>query len=112
MKLIPYVFVFCMASTLSCSSDDDNNAIMQQLWINSARVSCTGVFEQQCYRVQTNEVINEADWELFYDSITGFDSQYEEGFIYRIVVRRESVSNPPADASSYTYTLIEILSKD
>jgi len=104
-----HLIIFCIA--LSCTTDNDNT-IEQQFWINSTKVTCTGAFEQQCYNVQNNETIIESDWNLFYDPINGFDSIYEEGFIYRIKVEREDVPNPPADASSYKYTFIELISKD
>ena len=109
--LFKYAFAFCIILTLSCSSDDENNSI-ELFWVDSARVNCTGAFEQLCYLIQNNEIVIDDDWNFLYDSIDGFDSQYEEGFIYRIKVRREFISNPPADASSYIYSLIEIISKE
>ena len=49
------------------------------------------------------------EYGLFYDQIEGFN--YEEGYEYEIVVEVTKVENPPADASSLKYTLIEVVSK-
>ena len=95
----------------SCSNDSEN-AIQSMLWIDSQRVSCTGVAEQTCYRIQENAVINDNDWLLFYDGIEGFDEQYETGYTYKISVTQIKLKNPPADGSSIQYILNEILSKE
>jgi hypothetical protein len=47
--------------------------------------------------------------ELFYDTISGFE--FVSGYNYRLLVKRETVENPPQDASKYQYTLLKILSK-
>lgn len=74
------------------------------LYVGSERVPCTGVAEQQCLLVRRDP---DDDWEYFYDGIRGFD--YEEGYEYTILVRRERVDPVAADASSIRYTLIRIL---
>jgi len=48
-----------------------------------------------------------SDWEMFYDSIEGFE--YQEGTQYKISVTITNIENPPTDASSLKYTLVEIL---
>ncbi|MBN2530484.1 MAG: DUF4377 domain-containing protein, partial [Deltaproteobacteria bacterium] len=53
----------------------------QTLFVNSERVSCTGVAPMQCMQVKEHE---EDDWSLFYDSIEGFE--YEAGYVYELVV--------------------------
>jgi heat shock protein HslJ len=69
-------------------------------------VDCTGVGPQKCYQVKTHP---EDEWQMFYSPIQGF--QYEPGYEYAITVKVEPVANPPADASAYTYTLVEVTSK-
>jgi len=50
------------------------------------------------------------DWFTLYNQgIAGFE--YEEGFSYRLFVRRSSVPDPPADGSSIEYVLIRIVEK-
>ena len=71
------------------------------------RETCQGVVEQQCFLVKKDE---QDSWTYFYDTIIGFD--YEEGFTYRLLVRQETVTNPPADGSMYRYTLQTILAKE
>jgi heat shock protein HslJ len=69
-------------------------------------VDCTGVAPQKCYQVKAKP---EDEWRLFYSPIQGFE--YEPGYEYQITVKVEPVANPPADASAYSYTLIEVVSK-
>ncbi len=44
------------------------------------------------------------------ENIEGF--RYEEGVRQRIVVARYTISNPPADASSYEYRLLQVISRE
>ncbi|WP_204524819.1 DUF4377 domain-containing protein [Confluentibacter citreus] len=97
---------------LNISCSDNENVINTTLWIDSQRVSCTGVAEQTCYRIQENTVIKDNEWLLFYDVIEGFDEQYETGYTYKISVSKIRINNPPADGSSIQYILNEILSKE
>lgn len=96
---------------LNISCSDDENVINTTFWIDSERVSCMGVGEQTCYRIQENDVINDNDWLLFYDGIEGFDEQYETGYTYKISVTQIKIYNPSADGSSIQYILNKILSK-
>jgi heat shock protein HslJ len=69
-------------------------------------VDCTGVAPQKCYQVKAQPG---DEWRMFYSPIQGFE--YEPGYEYQITVKVESVANPPADASAYSYTLVEVISK-
>jgi len=69
-------------------------------------VDCQGVGPQKCYQVKARA---EDEYRLFYAPIEGF--QYEPGYEYRIEVQVEAVANPPADASAYLYTLVDVVSK-
>jgi hypothetical protein len=46
--------------------------------------------------------------QFFYNQIAGFDFQW--GHSYELTVRVDDVANPPADASSKRYTLVEVIS--
>lgn len=94
---------------VSCSSDDSQ--IVESFWVDSERVSCTGAFEQTCYKIQEKPIINENEWLLFYSPIEGFDKLYEEGYIYQLRVEKTKIDNPPQDGSSIKYKLKEILNK-
>jgi hypothetical protein len=65
---------------------------------------CVGVGPKLCLNVRESA---EDDWSLRYDPIEGFE--HEAGYDYRLMVRETTVSDPPADASSIRWTLIEIL---
>ena len=76
------------------------------LFVGPNRVPCTGVAPQACYQVRQSP---DAEWTLFYDEIQGFE--YEPGFEYELKVQKETRTNVPADASRFTWTLMEVVSK-
>lgn len=82
------------------------SADIQILLVGPKRVDCTGAAPMKCLQVKTPD---RKDWEFFYSGIEGFN--YEEGYTYRIRVKIEDVKNPPADASSKKYILLDILEK-
>ena len=83
-----------------CSDSTDTT----RLWIGPERVECEGMAPMMCLQVAESE---DGDYQLFYDTIEGFDNQ--EGTSYVIDVSITEVENPPADASSLQYTLVEIV---
>ena len=86
------------------STDDANR--QERLWVDSRRADCVGVGPRKCLRVKRSP---EGDWQLFYESIAGFD--YQEGYTYELLVHVRERPNPPADASSLVYELVEVRSK-
>ncbi|MGD8466818.1 MAG: META domain-containing protein, partial [Anaerolineae bacterium] len=76
------------------------------VYVGPYLVPCVGVGPQECMLVR--EDLGE-DWTMFYDRIDGFD--YEEGFEYRLRVVEEEIDNPPADASSLQWSLVEVVEK-
>jgi len=85
-----------------------NNQNTSTLWINSSKSPCTGVGKQSCMQVREDTT---KQWQLFYNTIDGFT--YEEGYIYKISVSKETIPQEkvPADGSSIKYSLIKVLSK-
>ncbi|MEO0595919.1 MAG: DUF4377 domain-containing protein, partial [Chloroflexota bacterium] len=81
-------------------ADDDTTLI----YISPATQTCTGVGEQDCLVVRFED---ENTLSFFYDSIDGFT--YQPDFAYRLRVRITEVENPPADASSLNYELVEVV---
>lgn len=67
---------------------------------------CTGVGVMQCMLVKERP---QDEWRLFYGGIEGFE--YEAGFSYRLRVLRRPVRNPPADGSSVSWRLLQVLEK-
>lgn len=85
---------------------DAGSDVTTTLFVGPELVECTGVAPQQCLQVRTDPT---ADYTLFYDTIQGFS--FEPGFEYELLVRVDTVDNPPADGSSLTYTLVEVVSQ-
>lgn len=83
-----------------CSSSTDTT----RMWIGPELVECEGVAPQMCMQVAYAE---DAEYQYFYDQIEGFD--YQEGTSYVIDVEITEVADPPADASSLSYSLVEIV---
>jgi len=78
-------------------------------WVNSSKVDCVGVAPTTCLQIQRGESIKQNSWELFYSTIENFE--YQPGYVYKLNIKEENIDNPPADASSIKYTLIEVLEK-
>ena len=76
------------------------------IYVGPLLVDCVGVGPQKCMLVKENP---EDAYRMFYDRIAGFD--YEQGYEYELRVQVETVPDPPADASSLRYTLVEVVSK-
>lgn len=76
------------------------------LYLAPELVDCVGVAPMQCLQVKTSEA---GDYELFYEGIDGF--VYVPGYEYELRVQRMERVNPPADASQYVYSLIEVVSQ-
>ena len=83
---------------------------IKKIWIGPKMVDCVGVGPRTCLMVQHGEEIDPAKWEFFYSSIIGFT--YEAGYLYQLKYWTEEVEDPPADASSIKYFLLEIVSKE
>lgn len=75
-----------------------------RLWIKSDLVECEGVAPQMCMQVAESA---EGPFEFFYDGIDGFE--FSEGTSYVVDVVIEEIADPPADGSSVSYTLVEIV---
>ena len=68
------------------------------------RPCSAGVMRTTCLQVRESE---DQPWTFHYFGYEGF--QHQPGVAYRLRVRGAPVANPPADASSMRWTLIEIL---
>lgn len=76
------------------------------IFVGPKLMDCTGVAPQKCMMVKESVT---SDWTYFYDKIHGFD--FDAGYEYELQVKITDVDNPPADASSLRYDLIEVVSK-
>lgn len=97
--------VFALASCSSPATLYGEEEIVV-LEVAPEREPCQGEMRDRCLQVRRP---GEEEWRNFFDPIEGFD--FEAGFHYTIEVRRRRVRNPPADGSSFRYTLIRVLEK-
>jgi hypothetical protein len=98
---LPFVTIVLAVTMAACGQD------RIVLYVGPDQVPCTGVADQLCMLVREDPA---GDWEYFYDPIRGFD--YEPGYNYTLLVRRDRVSPVAADASSLRWTLVRILDKE
>ncbi|WP_431796718.1 META and DUF4377 domain-containing protein [Cupriavidus metallidurans] len=73
------------------------------VYIDSQRVECSGVGKMQCYRWRESP---DVPWQLWYGPIEGLD--FEPGVSYKLRVREYQVPNPPADAASIRWQLLDV----
>ncbi len=97
------VFVGIVVTACSSSAGD---GVEKTLFVAPVTVECEGAGPQRCNLVRENQ---DDEWGLFYDQIEGFE--YEEGFLYVLLVNEERVDDPPADASSISLKLVEVVSQ-
>lgn len=91
---------YCVFNT---DESGDEDGMIKTYSVAPEMVACEGVAPQMCLKLKEEPF---GEYELFYDEIVGFD--YQEGTSYEIDVRVTKAENPPADASGYTYELINI----
>lgn len=96
MRLLIICLVFIV---VSCSNDKT-----ETIFVSGKLADCTGVAPQKCLQIKFNQ---DDDWMYFYNSIDGFT--HKEGTDFTLKVKREDIENPPADAASFKYILIEIV---
>ena len=110
MKTILFLLISTILAAVSCNDNQPEENI-ETWWVNSAKVDCIGVGPMSCLQIQKGSEIDPAVWSFFYSNIEGFD--YEPGNIYQIKVKITDSETPvPADASSQTYELVEVVSKN
>lgn len=76
------------------------------LYVASKLDDCAGMAPKKCMMVKEEE---DAPWEIIYQEIEGF--KYEEGYEYKIEVKRIEIPNAPADAPLFRYVLVSEISK-
>ncbi|MFD0930998.1 DUF4377 domain-containing protein [Psychroflexus salinarum] len=97
-----------LATLMSCSNDDDNQSQILEMRVNHFQNTGPRLVPVLTYLVQEGDNIGTDNWTKFYSTIDGFN--YQPGTIYTLSVKAEPIDNPPDDASSIKYTLLEIQS--
>lgn len=98
------LFIFIMAS---CNSQKTSNKVF---WVNSIKVETdAGVAVMPCLQIRNGDSLIDADWEVFYDAIEGFEMK--TGYFQKIEVSETNVPEDsiPADGSSKRYKLVKVL---
>ena len=91
---------------LSACSSVPGDAVEDRFLIQHHKVGCEGEGIQTCMLTRRSE---QDSWSNFYGGIEGFE--YEWGYQYELRVQVTEVIDPPADASSRAYSMIEMVSK-
>jgi hypothetical protein len=101
---VPIVALFAMTqcTTSATATKGDEKTFI----VGPQTADCTGVAPMKCLQVKEKASEN---WTNFYSNIEGFT--YEPGYEYVLKVKTEKIANPPADASSIKYTLVQQVSK-
>ncbi|WP_299672716.1 DUF4377 domain-containing protein [uncultured Tenacibaculum sp.] len=92
------------------SCEEENQSEIVDIRVNHYKNTAVGLSPQFTLLIQEGAILNTDTWHNFYSSIEGFT--YEPGFIYALSVKKETIRNPPQDASSFKYSLQKILSKE
>ena len=112
MKTKLFLSLFAFLALTGCLDDDTpedkvetvNVAISAMTYIDSP------VMTNYPIEGMRAKVGNDADYQfLHFEEIEGFT--FEPGYAYELQVERTTLANPPADASRYTYKLLDELSK-
>lgn len=103
--LLTILFFSCDTSH-SVASSQEKNKNTSIFEVGANYVDCQGMGAQKCLLVKKE---GENKFSYFYDKIVGFN--FEEGFTFKIEVRKEIIANPPADASNIRYTLVKVINK-
>lgn len=106
------IIAFCLISIfiLACEGADETKPQLI-LKVKENKIGCTGYEGQtECYLVQQGNKIDSEEWEYFYEQIEGF--AYEPGFVYKLLIAKESIANPPIDSPPVKYVLISEISKE
>jgi len=105
-KRVWAVTLLALASMVVAACGPFGGSGEMTVYVGPYQVDCVGVAPQKCLLVKEKPG---DDWTMHYDPIQGFD--YEPGYDYELRILEEKVENPPADASSLRWTLVEVVSK-
>ena len=96
----------------SCDFFDDepkDKEVIVTLFVSAQTGSMTGMtgIAHECMLVKQK---GKDSWETWpFEGIIGFT--YEKGYDYELLVRKTIYANPPADGHSYSFELIQVISK-
>ena len=99
-------FMLMVACAPSAAQPNEPEDVVETvtMWVSAETADCVGVGPQTCLLVKFEE---DSEWQFFYDSIAGFE--HVAGVEYELLVAKSEVENPPADASTLRYALVEVV---
>jgi heat shock protein HslJ len=100
------ITLLALASVVVAACGPVGGPAEKTVYVGPSQVDCVGVAPQKCLLIKEKPG---DDWTLYYDQIEGFD--YEPGYEYELRIVEEEIEDPPADASSIRWTLVEVVSK-
>ena len=109
LRLLLPLLALLLGGAAGCCCGIPTDAAKEEevtLYVAPFTRECTGMVVMQCMLVKQRP---QDDWQNFYDAIEGF--AYEPGYAYRLRVLKRPVPNPPADGSSVSWHLLEVLEK-
>lgn len=102
-----YIHIILVA--LFIFSCGEESLEITNLRINHYKQSAVGLAPVLVLLTQEGDKIGTDEWQYHYSGISGFD--YEWGYVYDLKIKKRTIDNPPADASSIEFILEEIISK-
>lgn len=101
-------FMLALIVGAGCDSDPATveSEVGEVIFVDSEMVDCVGVGPQKCLRVRSDP---DDEWRFFYDTIDGFE--FTPGTAYELRVVTREIPDPPEDASSQRYELVEVVEK-
>ena len=102
--------VFLTGSSCSLKGGPEGKLEIVELRINHFQQTAVGLQPQLVMLVQENEAIGGEEWSYWYDGIERFN--YEPGYTYDLKAKKIEIENPPQDASSIKYIMINVRSKE
>ncbi|WP_295940539.1 DUF4377 domain-containing protein [uncultured Alistipes sp.] len=103
-------FILLLSTLVFCACDKDDNNYETREWTVASELGITT--GQNIMGLQPVLLIKAGEsttWRPLHSGIIGFT--YEPGYEYKLHIKAEQISNPPADGSSMRYTLLEEISK-
>lgn len=95
---------------LAFGSCDDNDESRVETWTVASEKGVDGIIlgfgYTPAYIVKTSP---NAEWQTFSDAIGNFT--FEKGYQTEMLVRIDPIPDPPADASSVRYTMVQLISR-
>lgn len=102
IRRLGWISLLILLGLVACGSKDD-----MTLFIGPEIVGCEGQGVRHCF--QTKSDLNEAEWTLYPNPIEEFE--YEQGFVYEILVAPIVIENEEEGMVVAEYVLIEVVSK-